>query len=262
MTAPLLQFSHANGFPAGCYRVFLGSLSDRFDVRSVPCIGHDPRYPVTDGWPHLVDQLIAAIEAHGQQPVIGVGHSLGGMLSFLAAVKRPALFRAVILLDAPLLSVFRGNAVALLKRVGLIGRVAPGANTRNRRLEWPSHAAAVEHFRRKALFRHFDPRCLDDYVRFGTAPTARGLRLVFDPVIEDRIYRTLPHHLGRIASQLSVPGGLLVANDSDVARRVGLVGSRRHLHIVRVGGGHLFPFERPEQAAAEVLAMAAQLGVL
>lgn len=101
MTAPLLQFSHANGFPAACYRVFLDALSDRFDVRAVPCIGHDPRYPVTDGWPRLVDKLIAAIETHGR-PVIGVGHSLGGMLSFLAAVQRPALFHAVILLDAPL----------------------------------------------------------------------------------------------------------------------------------------------------------------
>ncbi len=261
MTTPLLQFSHANGFPAACYRVFLDALSDRFDVRSVPRIGHDPRYPVTDGWPQLVDELIAAVEAHGQ-PVIGVGHSLGGILSFLAAVERPALFRAVVLLDAPLLSAFRGNVVRLLKRVGLIGRVSPGGNTLNRRVEWPSHEAAVEHFRGKALFRHFDPRCLEDYVRFGTEPAAGGLRLVFDPVIEDRIYRTIPHHPGRIASQLTVPGGLLVADDSDVARRVGLVGSRHHLHILRVAGGHLFPFERPEQAAAEVLAMAEQLGVL
>ena len=246
MTTPLLQFSHANGFPAGCYRVFLDALADRFDVRSVPCIGHDPRYPVTNGWPHLVDELIATIEAHGR-PVVGVGHSLGGILSFLAAVKRPALFRAVILLDAPLLSAFRGNVVGMLERVGLIGRVAPGANTLNRRLEWPSHQAAVEHFRNKVLFRHFDPRCLDDYVRFGTAPAAGGLRLVFDPVIEDRIYRTIPHHSGRIGSQLTVPGGLLVANDSDVARRVGLASSRRHLRLLRVAGGHLFPFERPEQ---------------
>jgi hypothetical protein len=33
---PLLQFSHANGFPAPCYRAFLTALAKRFDVHYVP----------------------------------------------------------------------------------------------------------------------------------------------------------------------------------------------------------------------------------
>ena len=43
-------------------------------------IGTDPRYPVTEGWPHLVEQLLHSIK----EPVFGVGHSLGGYLNFLA----------------------------------------------------------------------------------------------------------------------------------------------------------------------------------
>ena len=65
----------------------------------------DPRYPPTEGWPHLVDQWIDSIH----EPVYGVGHSLGGYLNYLAAVRRPELFRAIVLLDAPIIGPFRGR---------------------------------------------------------------------------------------------------------------------------------------------------------
>ena len=74
---PLL-FSHANGFPAACYRKFFSYLEPDFRIGSINCIGHDPDYPVTDGWPHLVAQLIDRLSAHCRRPVVGVGHSLGG----------------------------------------------------------------------------------------------------------------------------------------------------------------------------------------
>ena len=45
----------------------------------------DPRYPPTEGWPYLVNQLLDSID----EPVYGVGHSLGGYLNFLAAARRP-----------------------------------------------------------------------------------------------------------------------------------------------------------------------------
>ncbi len=52
MSRDVLHFSHANGFPAACYRKFFGYLEPDFRVSSINCIGHDPAYPVTDGWPH------------------------------------------------------------------------------------------------------------------------------------------------------------------------------------------------------------------
>ena len=58
MSRDILHFSHANGFPAACYRKFFSYLEPDFRISSINCIGHDPGYPVTDGWPHLVAQLI------------------------------------------------------------------------------------------------------------------------------------------------------------------------------------------------------------
>jgi pimeloyl-ACP methyl ester carboxylesterase len=80
----------------------LSPLSSVFTISSIEAIGTDPSYPPTEGWPHLVEQLISTLEEK-QEPVFGVGHSLGGYLNFLAAVRRPELFRAIVLLDAPII---------------------------------------------------------------------------------------------------------------------------------------------------------------
>ena len=54
----LIVFSHANSFPAATYGVMFKSLRSRgFTVKAVDKFGHDPEYPVTDNWPHLVQQL-------------------------------------------------------------------------------------------------------------------------------------------------------------------------------------------------------------
>jgi pimeloyl-ACP methyl ester carboxylesterase len=258
---PLLQFSHANGFPAGAYRALFESLATHFRVSAVDRFGHDPRHPVTDGWPCLVDELVEAVSAHGE-PVLGVGHSLGGYLSLMAAARRPDLFRGVILLDAPVLGRFQGSAMALVKRLGLVDRVTLAGITRERRREWPDAAAAEAHFARKRIFQRFDPRCLRDYVQAGTEPApGGGVRLRFDADIEAAIYGALPHDMARWLRRLAVPGALVAGADSDIARRIGLRTSARRLRLVMVAGGHHFPFQQPALTARVIAETARLLGI-
>ena len=56
----LIVFSHGNSFPAATYNVLYKNLRSRgFVVKPVDKFGHDPDYPVTNNWPHLVAQLAA-----------------------------------------------------------------------------------------------------------------------------------------------------------------------------------------------------------
>jgi len=233
-------------------------LGDGFDVRYVNTIGHDPRHPVTDGWPHLVTELIEHVEAHGE-PVLGVGHSLGGYLTALAAMKRPALFRAIVLLDSPILGRWRGAMLRVAKRFGLVDRVTPAGITRDRRAAWASADEAYAHFGNKRAFRNFDPECLRDYVTLGTRPSPEGVRLAFDPSIEYRIYRTFPHGIAQHLPSLRVPAGFIFGRESEDARHMGLATTRKFFRVARVEGGHLFPFEHPQAAARAIAEMAEAL---
>lgn len=188
-----------------------------------------------------------------------MGHSLGGYLSLLAAARRPELFRAVVLLDAPVIGPIKGRLLAATKRFGIVDRVTPAGVTRERRSRWPSREDARAHLRARKLFRGFTEACLDDYVRHALVEHGGELRLRIDPEIEYRIYRTVPHDLWRHARRLRVPAGFVGGADSDVVRMVGLA-AMRGWRKRKVPGGHLFPFEHPHEAAGAIHALLRELG--
>jgi len=256
---PTLVFSHANGFPGACYRKLYDFLDDDFNILHLDRFGHDPRYPVTDGWPHLRDQLIDFVTASAKEPVIAVGHSLGGYLSLMAAESRPALFSAVVLLDSTIPGAWKGAALGMVKQFGLVDRITPAGITLDRRREWSSVDAVYRHFQGKAAFRHFDPNCLRDYAALGTVPSPGGVKLAFDPLVEYRIYRCIPHDMARLLPGLKVPGGFIGGRQSADIQRVGLGITRQHLRVSMVDGGHLFPFEHPRTAANAIRDMIALL---
>ncbi len=251
---PPLHFAHANGFPAGSYRKLFAYLESHFAVGAIELIGHDPRYPVTDGWPHLTEQLIDHLWSSYREPVIGVGHSLGGFLTFLAAIARPELFRAIVLMDSPVLGYFKSKALAVSKSIGMVDRVTPAAGTRDRRSRFPSREAALAHYRTRTVFKRFDPDSLRDYIEHGTVIEAGGVRLLYDPAIEYRIYRTIPHDLYRFRGDLRVPAGFMVGRDSRLVSPADLGYMKRAfgMRFSRVVGGHLFPLQFPHQAATKL----------
>lgn len=268
----LIVFSHANSFPASTYGVLFKSLRARgFSVRAVERFGHDPRYPVTSNWPHLVQQLadFAApeIERHGQGAWL-VGHSLGGFLSLMCAARHPRLgghpVKGVLLIDSPVLGGWRARALELAKRTQLVGSISPGKVSRKRRNAWPDARAAFDHFAHKKAFARWDPQVLRDYIAQGTQDetTPQGTRRVlsFDREVETAIYNTLPHNLDRLLRRhpLACPAAFIGGTDSMEMKQVGmsmthkLVGKDHPERLRMVEGSHLFPMERPQETAAAI----------
>jgi pimeloyl-ACP methyl ester carboxylesterase len=244
----ILHFSHANGFPAGCYSTLLSYLSDDFDIGVIDRIGHNSDYPVTNNWSELVKQLIHYFEQTYSQPVYAVGHSLGGVLSMMVAAQRPDLVKGLIMLDAPFLTAFEAHGIALVKRLGLMDKVTPAGRTLGRKEEWDSVEHASQYFSEKRLFQAFDKRCLDDYVNHGTQPLENGGRsLHFKAETEISIYRTIPHNLHH-TKRLSMPSAVIAGTSSDVFKRHHETKVKRQLgmDVSWVEGGHMFPLEKPE----------------
>ncbi len=266
-----IVFAHANGFPAGCYRqLFEPWRAAGFQVLAPPQLGHDARFPVTDNWPRLRDELLDFAEREADGPAFLVGHSLGGYLSAMAASQRPDLAAGVVLLDAPILGGLLAHGVRLFKATGWGKRFSPGQVSRRRREHWPDAAAAEAHFAAKPAFARWAPGVLADYVACGIVSaqaaddragddggTVAGHTLAFRRDVETAIYETLPHHLAHELRRHPprCPMAFVGGRQSTEVRRVGLAATLRFTHrrVSWVDGTHLFPFEQPAVAAARTL---------
>lgn len=266
-------FSHANSFPAGTYALLFAQLKQRgIRVQALERFGHDPRFPVTNNWPHLVEQLAEFIRS--QTPADAstvpylVGHSLGGFLSIMVAAKYPELARGVLMLDSPLVAGWRAATLDMAKRTQLVGTVSPGKVSQRRRSQWPSLQEAQSYFASKKLFARWHPQVLADYLSHGletvssnspsdahsTAPGALQLR--FAREVETNIYNTLPHNLSSWLSQhrLKCPVAFIGGRQSVEVKHVGMELTRRITQgrINTLDGTHLFPMEQPEACAAAI----------
>ncbi len=256
-----IVFSHGNSFPASIYRVMLDSLRTRgFEVSAVEKYGHDPQYPVTDGWPHLVQQLAdfaaAQKQASGQAPYL-VGHSLGGILSLMCAARHPDLTRGVLMLDSPVIAGWRAGALGVAKRTPLFRRLSPSQISRRRREQWDDREAVFQHFRSKKVFAAWDEQVLHDYVDHGTFDADGSWRLAFDREVESAIYDTVPHHIGGLLRRhplkrpVAFIGGLASVEMKQAGGLDSIAESTKG-RVMMLNGSHLFPMEKPLATAAAI----------
>ena len=260
----MIVFSHANSFPASTYGVMFKSLKARgFAVSAIEKFGHDSRYPVTNNWPHLTQQLVdftrAEVDRLGE-PVFLVGHSFGGFVSLMAAALAPELARGVLLVDSPILGGWRATTLGVMKSAQMVGSFTPGATSQRRRTHWANAEEALEHFRPKKAFAKWDPLVLRDYIAHSTHDEGRGAErkrvLSFDRAVETAIYNTLPDNLDRLLHRHPVrcPVSFIGGTHSAEMKQVGMEMTQRITHgrVMLLDGSHLFPMERPVATAAAI----------
>src|ERR1041384_8108221 len=106
-TGPLVHLAPANGFPPETYTSALEPLLPHHRVVSLPPRAMwseaGPRPDQRGGWAPLAEVLLGGMRRHELPPVVPVGHSFGGVASLLAAVREPARFRSLALLDPTIL---------------------------------------------------------------------------------------------------------------------------------------------------------------
>ena len=261
MPKEIIHFAHANGFPARTYSKLFSFLEDDFEINYLERHAHNEEFPVTDNWTHLAAELREEIKKRYAQKIIGVGHSLGGILHFLAAVENPELYQAIVLLDAPLISRLSGTGLKILKRTKLIDKFPLARATRFRRSVWRTRNEAFDHFRGKEKFSDFDEQVLRDYIEHGTIENGDNIKLLFKPQIEAEIYRTIPDDFAKFRGRLKVPTVYIGGTRSSEARLARLGFMRKHFPVdfYFIEGSHLFPLEKPQETAALIKTALANL---
>lgn len=255
MNKPKIHFAHANGFPAKTYTKLFSYLAADYEINYLKRHAHNPKFPVTNGWGRLRDELLEEIEnRYKGEKIVGVGHSLGGILHLLVAVEKPELYKAIVLLDAPIISRSSSLGIKFLKRAGILEKIPLVKTTRYRRASWKNKAEAFEHFKQKEMFNRFDADVLRDYVEHGTIENGANINLLFKPSIEAKIYQTLPDYLPKLRDKLIVPAAYIGGTHSREARLARLGFMRKHFpfRFQFIEGSHLFPFEKPLQTAESI----------
>ena len=155
-----IVFSHGNSFPSGTYSALFEHLRAALRSARWTASATTRRFPVTDNWPHLVEQLAGfaarRVRTSGG-PVYLVGHSLGGILPASWPPPPPELARGVLMLDSPLLGGWRATTVGAAKRTQVIGAISPARVSRMRLQQLAQHRRAYERFRKEKAFDPLGP---------------------------------------------------------------------------------------------------------
>jgi pimeloyl-ACP methyl ester carboxylesterase len=209
-TGAPLHFLHANGYPPDCYKPLLELFKTQYHVFGMllrPLWGGMKPEDIND-WTPFSDDLRLFLSSR-PVPVIGVGHSIGAIVTLRAALRDPSKFRALILLDPVLFMPRRLISWNLIRATGLGDRVHPlimGAKKRRRTFD--DLETVFRGYRNRNIFRYMSDENLRIYIEGMTKPKANGgYELVFSADWEAQIYRTGLHDfdIWRNLPKLEVP---------------------------------------------------------
>lgn len=242
----LINFAHANGIPAASYKPLFEQLAPHHVMYNAS-YGLDPAFPVSNNWVHLADEMIHFVAQNANEPVLGIGHSLGAILTFIAASKRPDLFRGVLMLDPPLIWGRLAWGVKLAKLIGKIDDITPAGKSKHRRSSWPDRDAAIEYFASKKLFQ-FEPRCFEAFCDSVIEPADKGsVKLSIGVDTEVAIFRTTPDNL-KSCTRPTVPIKVIYAKQSDASFARCIEPFCQYFGIERqtIDGQHMYPLQQPD----------------
>lgn len=247
-----LHFAHANGFPAASYKKLFAALPANFSVLALDKFAHSPRFPVSNNWRNQVDELIDFVECMSTDPVYAVGHSFGGVISYMAVCQRPDLFKGLVMLDPPVITGLSKVLFSLLKGTPLIDKMTPAGLSIRRCSSWPKGTDIVAYFKARALFKNMDHDCVQDYVNAVMDLRHNHYHLNFDPMVEANIFRNVPSNLHQYKGRLKCQA-LLVTGENTTVCVPSLIrpfiGANKLQHKVFKQGGHMFPLEKPQEVA-------------
>jgi pimeloyl-ACP methyl ester carboxylesterase len=208
-----------------------------------------------NSWETFAEDLIAVIDSEIQQPVIGVGHSMGAVSSLIAAVKRPDLFTSVVLIEPVLVPqrylVFLRLFSRLSPRRIPMVRIALA-----RKDSWHSHSEAFNHFRGKGVFKGIEDATLWDYILHGTKVSGDGsFTLTYSKAWEAHCY-TMVYNLRKALATCQVPTLAIRGEQSNVVIPFAWKKwqkQRPDIEFVAIkDSGHLLPFEKPLEVSGQI----------
>jgi pimeloyl-ACP methyl ester carboxylesterase len=252
-----LHFLHANGYPPDCYMPLFELLKTQYHLFGMKLrpLWDDAKIEDITNWNPFSDDLLRFLTTDGLDPVIGVGHSIGGIVTLRAALRDPSKFRALILLDPVLFVPSFLVKWNLVRALGLGNKLHPkikGALKRRRTFD--DLEMVFTGYRTREVFKHLSDECLRAYIAGITKPKeGGGFELAYSPEWESHIYLTglRDFDLWRELPKLQVPTLILRGAETDtfLEEAANLVKEKNPKILIKTleQSTHLLPLEHPQK---------------
>jgi len=273
-SASPIHFLHGTGFSAMTLAPIAASLPNNWPIWFTDVPGHgrssQPNHRMPD-WQDMADNVAQSIMAQSgtvlsiteqsqhehtyapRQPFIGVGHSMGGVLTLLAAAKYPGLFKRIVLLDPVLFNTEIIIAQHLMRSTGVWKKSALVRSVSRRTASWPTKQEMLKELQSKQLYSNWHPDALSAFADYATHTDGNGhIKLSCAPKWEGSIFGSYPKGLWRAVRKVNIPVDILIAEKSysfipRAAKKAARINSNIQWHTF--GKRHCFPMEEPEAAA-------------
>ena len=261
-SGPHAHFLHGNGFCAGTYAPFLRRLAAELRIVASDVRGHGgSEFAAIErvrDWRVFTGDLDAVVRHTLAPPVIGMGHSLGAVTTFIAAATLPGLFSTLVLIDPVFLPRRLLWGLAALRLLGLAGRVPRAVLARRRRRVFKGKAEALRLFLAgRGIFKRWSPEFVEAYLECGLLEKDEATAVLrCDPELEAQIFESVPADIWATAAKVACPVLAIRGAESDVFSAEAAALLERRLPACRVvtlpGTGHFPPLERPAECAAAI----------
>jgi pimeloyl-ACP methyl ester carboxylesterase len=256
---PQAHLLHANGFCAGTYSPFVKHLTDQLHVMASDIRGHGAsQFPSSQRirhWNIFAEDLKALIEKAMSPPIIGMGHSLGAVTTYIAAAKYPWLFSCLILIDPTILPRRYLWPMAVMRMFGLAAKIPLAKTARRRRKTFESKKEALKRFAAgRGIFKYWSKDFVEAYLECGLLEKdPKTAVLTCDPEHEAQIFESVPLDVWTYAPQITCPvlairGEYSGAFTSDAAERLGRLIPDFKL-VTIPDAGHFVPMGKPVECA-------------
>jgi pimeloyl-ACP methyl ester carboxylesterase len=258
----IIHIAHATGLCCSPYSRFASKFIGQYKVVGLDFRGHGrtetPADPIClKSWEVFYKDL-EAFFTYLNQPIVAIGHSLGGTVSAVLAARFPAMVSKLILIEPGLMPPMWIPFVYSAQKTGMSMRVPFVTRVTKRNRIWKNKADAVNELANKGPFKSWRKDILEDYLQAGTDNDEDGsIKLRCDPMWEGRILATAPCGIWKSISKIKVPTLVLYGAKSKTflpSVAVKIKKAIPHAIIRKMpNAGHFIPMEQPEEAADMIL---------
>lgn len=259
---PLLHIAHATGLCSNVYTELSKKLSEKYKVVGLDFRGHGKTLAYADSstlssWEVFYRDLEDFFR-YLNQPVVAIGHSMGGTVSAVLAARYPELISKLILIEPGFMPPLWRPFVYFAQKSGLSMHVPFVTRATKRKNIWRNHTDVLDDLTHKGPFKSWRKTILMDYISKGTKTLEDGsIQFLCHPLWEGKILATAPVGIWSEVSKIKCPTLVIYGENSRTFLPSVVAKLKRtlpHALLFKMRNtGHFIPMERPEELSAIII---------